>query len=54
MTEEDILQQAKIDVSNLVDKVVEEILATADWYHYEPSWVMQEFKSQLARRDIDE
>lgn len=52
MTDEDALQRAKIDVSNLVDKVVEEILATADWYHYEPILVMQEFKSQLSSKKI--
>lgn len=52
MSDEDILKQAKIDVSNLVDNLLDEILATASLYDYEPSWVLQEFKNQLSRRKV--
>lgn len=52
MDEEEILKQAKIDVSNLVDQIVEEVRSTAYLYNYEPGWVMQEFKNQLSRIEI--
>ena len=49
MNDKTFLDQAKKDVSRLVSRVVEELKETADLYHYEPSWVMDELKSQLLR-----
>ena len=53
MTEEEILQQAKIDVSNFVDEALEELYSLSYKYHYEFSWVCAEFKKQLNERVKD-
>ena len=50
MTEEEILNQAKIDVSDFVDYVMEEIACLSYKYNYEFSWVCDEFKYQLNGR----
>lgn len=53
MTEEEILNQAKVDVSIFVDYVMEEIECLSYKYHYERSWVCEEFKKQLNERIRD-
>lgn len=53
MSEEEILRQAKIDVSNFVDEALEELYSLSYKYHYEFSWVCEEFKKQLNKRVTD-
>ena len=52
MSDDDLLEKAKLDVSYLVDYVKEEIHDTANRYDYEPAWVLQEFKNQFSRVHI--
>lgn len=50
MSEEEILENAKVDVSIVVDDVMETLHCFARKYHYEPEWVYEEFKKQLNER----
>lgn len=50
MSEEEILKNAKVDVSILVDDVITSLECFASRYHYEPEWVYKEFKKQLNER----
>ena len=50
MSEEEILKEAKVDVSIVVEDVIESLQTFARIYHYEPEWVYEEFKKQLNER----
>lgn len=52
MNEDKFLQEAKSDISDFVDSIVEEIYNIADIYKYEPAWVLEEFKRQMSRVEI--
>lgn len=52
MNDDKLLKEAKQDIGDFVDSVVQEIYNIADLYKYEPAWVLEEFKLQMQKVKI--